>query len=49
LSVLRTVYTHRLYARDKTSSGCQNRSSFKCESEDGFYLIQEAKDLDTLQ
>ena len=27
----------------------QNRSSFKCESEDGFYLLQQAKDPGTLQ
>jgi len=51
---IRTVYTHRLYAPfirtwQNIQRLCQNHSSFKCESEDGFYLLHEAKDPGTLR
>ena len=37
---IRTVYTHVT----KHQAALPNRSSFKCESEDSFYLLQQAKD-----
>ena len=48
-SITDRLYTPFIRTWQNIQRLCQNRSSFKCESEDGFYLLQEAKDPGTLR